>query len=78
MTEEMTIKLDGDNYVLRPEGEGFQVGRRVGGEVTWLESVDGSLVTDPVRTALANGDSSDESLLQAVRGVVQAEVERGA
>ena len=78
MSDEMTIQVDGDDYVLRPEGEGFQVGRRVGGDVTWLEKVDGSLVTDEARTALANGDTSDESLLRAVRGVVQAEVERGA
>ncbi|WP_104526128.1 hypothetical protein [Blastococcus atacamensis] len=78
MSDEMTIQLDGDEYVVSPEGEGFKVGRRVGGELTWLESVDGSLLTDQTRTALANGDTSDDSLLQAVRGVVQAEVERGA
>ncbi len=77
MSDEMTIELDGDEYVVRPEGEGFKVGRRVGGDVTWLETVDGSLVTDQARTALQGGDTSDESLLQAVRGVVQAEVERG-
>ena len=77
MTDEMTIQLDGDEYVVSPEGDGLRVGRRVGGELTWLESVDGSLLTDQARTALANGDTSDESLLQAVRGVAQAEVERG-
>ena len=77
MTDEMTIDLDGDEYVVGPEGDGLRVGRRVGGELTWLESVDGSLLTDQARTALANGDTSDESLLQAVRGVAQAEVERG-
>ncbi|RZU30495.1 hypothetical protein [Blastococcus saxobsidens] len=78
MTQEMTIQVDGHDYVLRPEGEGFQVGRRVGGDVNWLETVDGSLVDDQARAALSNGDTSDESLLRAVRGVVQAEVERGA
>ncbi len=77
MSDEMTIRLDGDEYVVRPEGEGLQVGRRVGGEVAWLETVDGSLLSDQARTALQGGDTSDESLLQAVRGVVQAEVERG-
>ena len=77
MSDEMTIRLDGDEYVVRPEGDGLQVGRRVGGEVAWLETVDGSLLSDQARTALRGGDTSDESLLQAVRGVVQAEVERG-
>ncbi|MGY1835259.1 hypothetical protein ACI792_04260 [Blastococcus sp. SYSU DS0669] len=78
MSDEMTMQLDGDEYVVSPEGEGLRVGRRVGGEVTWLESVDGSLLDDQARAALSNGDTSDESLLRAVRGVVQAEVERGA
>ncbi|MCA0144319.1 hypothetical protein [Blastococcus sp. LR1] len=78
MTDEMTIQVDGDEYVVGPDGDGFRVGRRVGGELTWLETVDGSLVSDQARTALANGDTSEDSLLQAVRGVVQAEVERGA
>ncbi|SEK81075.1 hypothetical protein SAMN04515665_105115 [Blastococcus sp. DSM 46786] len=78
MSDEMTIQLDGDDYVVTPAGEGLRVGRRVGSDVTWLESVDGSLLDDQARTALANGDTSDESLLRAVRGVVQAEVERGA
>ena len=77
MSDEMTIQLDGEEYVVSPEGEGLRVGRRVEGEVTWLESVDGSLLDDQARTALSNGDTSDESLLRAVRGVVQAEVERG-
>ncbi|TFV52879.1 hypothetical protein [Blastococcus sp. TF02A-35] len=78
MTDEMTIQVDGDEYVVSPEGEGLRVGRRVGGELSWLESVDGSLLNEQARTALSNGDTSDASLLQAVRGVVQAEVERGA
>ncbi|HYH25533.1 MAG TPA: hypothetical protein VD834_09330 [Blastococcus sp.] len=77
MTDEMTIQLDGDDYVLRPEGEGMRVGRRVGGNVTWLETVDGSLLPEKARSALRSGSTSDESLLQAVRGVVQAEVHRG-
>ncbi|MGY1719262.1 MULTISPECIES: hypothetical protein [unclassified Blastococcus] len=77
MSDEMTIQVDGQEYVVTPEGEGLRVGRRAEGEVTWLESVDGSLLDDQARTALSNGDTSDESLLRAVRGVVQAEVERG-
>jgi hypothetical protein len=77
MSDEMTIQVDGDEYVVRAQGEGLQVGRRVGGEVTWLETVDGSLLPEPARAALDRGDGSDEALLRAVRGVVQAEVERG-
>ncbi|MGY1914425.1 hypothetical protein [Blastococcus sp. SYSU DS0973] len=77
MTDEMTIQLDGEEYVLRPEGDGLQVGRRMGGDVTWLDTVDGGLLPGPAREALDRGDTSDEALLRAVRGVVQAEVERG-
>jgi hypothetical protein len=45
--------------------------------VTWLDTVDAGLLPDAAREALERGDTSDESLLTAVRGVVQAEVERG-
>ena len=77
MTDDMTIELDGEQYVLRPDGEGLQVGRRVGGETTWLDTVDGGLLPGPAREALGRGDTSDESLLTAVRGVVGAETRRG-
>ncbi len=77
MSDEMTIKLDGDEYVVRPEGEGFRVGRQVGDDVAWLETVDGSLLTDQARTALRGGDTSDESLRTALRGVIGAETHRG-
>jgi hypothetical protein len=77
MSDEMTIRLDGEEYVVRPDGDGVRVGRRVGGDVTWLETVDGELLSGPAREALNRGDASDEALLTALRGVVQAEVERG-
>lgn len=77
MSDEMTIQLDSEEYVVRPEGTGMQVGRRVGGDVAWLETVDGDLLPDPAREALGRGDTADEALLRAVRGVAQAEVERG-
>ncbi|MCZ2857803.1 hypothetical protein [Blastococcus sp. VKM Ac-2987] len=77
MSDDMTIQLDGEEYVLRPEGDGLQVGRRMGGDVTWLDTVAGSLLPAPAREALERGDTSDEALLRAVRGVAQAEVERG-
>jgi hypothetical protein len=78
MTDDMTITLDSEDYVLRLDGEGLQVGRRVGGDVAWLDTVDPGLLPGPAREALERGDSSDESLLTAVRGITQAEVERGA
>lgn len=78
MTDDMTITIDSEQYVLRAEGEGLQVGRRVGGEVTWLDTVDAGLLPGPAREALDRGDTADEALMTAVRGVVQAEVERGA
>ena len=78
MTDDMTIQIDSDTYVLRKDGEGLQVGRKVGGDVAWLETVDLGLLPQPAREALDRGDTSDEALLTAVRGVTQAEVERGA
>jgi hypothetical protein len=77
MSDDMTIQLDSETYVVRPDGEDVQVGRQVGGDVTWLDTVDAGLFTGAAREALERGDSSDEALLTALRGVVQAEVERG-
>ena len=77
MTDDMTIRLDSDEYVVRREGAGLRLGRRVGGELTWLETVDLDLLPAPAREALDRGDASDEALLTALRGVAQAEVERG-
>ena len=77
MSDDVRIRLGGEEYVVRPDGDDVQVGRRVGGDVTWLETVDGGLLSGPARDALDRGDASDEALLTALRGVVQAEVERG-
>ena len=77
MTDDMTIELQGEAYVVRQDGDEVRVGRRVGGDVTWLDDVDAGLLPDRAREALERGDSSDESLLTALRGIVQAEVERG-
>jgi hypothetical protein len=77
MSDDMTIDLAGESYVVRGEGGGVRVGRRVGGDVTWLDDVDASLFPTPAREAIERGDTSDEALLTALRGVVQAEVERG-
>lgn len=78
MTDDMTIAIDNEEYLLRKDAEGLQVGRRVGGDVAWLETVDLELLPGPAREALDRGDTSDEALLTAVRGVTQAETERGA
>jgi hypothetical protein len=77
MTDDMTIRIDTEQYVLRQDGEGLQVGRRNGSDVAWLDTVDLQLLPGPAREALDRGDASDEALLTAMRGVTQADVERG-
>jgi hypothetical protein len=77
MTEDMSIRIDTEEYVLRRDGDGLQVGRRNGGDVAWLDTVDLDLLPAPAREALERGDTSDEALMTALRGVTQAEVERG-
>jgi hypothetical protein len=78
MTDDMTITVDSREYVLRRDGDGLQVGYRVGGDVAWLDTVDVGLLPGPAREALERGDTSDGALTIAVRGIVQAEEERGA
>jgi hypothetical protein len=77
MSEEMTVRLDSEEYVVRPEGARLRVGRRVAGEVTWLDDVDPAVLPEGARTALERGDTADEALRTALRGIVQAEVQRG-
>jgi len=77
MTNEKTIEIDGETYVLRHDSEGLQVGRRVDGDVTWLDTVADSLLPEAARVALQSGDTSDEGLTTAVRGVLEAEAKRG-
>lgn len=77
MSDFVTIRLDGEEYVLRPVDGGLQVGRRVDGDVTWLDDVDISVFPAAAREAIDRGDATDQTLLTALRGVVQAEVERG-
>ena len=74
---DLTITVDSDEYVLRPDGNGLQVGRRVGGDVAWLDTVDLTLLPSRAREALERGDTSDAALQTAVRGIAQAEEERG-
>jgi hypothetical protein len=77
MDEEMTVTVDSEDYVLRPEGDNLRVGRRMGGDTAWLDDVAlASLPTD-ARIALERGNTSDAALLLALRGVVAAEVRRG-
>ena len=77
MSDDMTIRIDSGEYVLRKDADGLQLGRRNGGDVVWLETVDLDLLPEPAREALDRGDTSDEALLTALRGVTAAEVERG-
>ena len=39
MSDEMTITVDSEEYVLRPEGGSVKVGRRVGGDPDYLRWV---------------------------------------
>jgi hypothetical protein len=78
MTDDMTIQIDSQDYVVRQDDDGLQVGRRNGDDVVWLETVDLGLLPVPAREALERGDTSNEALLTALRGVTQAEAERGA
>lgn len=78
MSDDMTIQIDNEQYVIRQDADGLQVGRQNGDDVVWLETVDLGLLPDKAREALERGDISDESLLTALRGVTQAEAERGA
>jgi hypothetical protein len=77
MTDDMTIRLDSEVFVLRPDGGRLRVGRRVGEDVTWLDDVDLAVLPEPARAALERGEPDDEALRTAVRGVAQAQVQRG-
>jgi hypothetical protein len=77
MSDDVTIRLDSEEYVVRRDGGDVQVGRRTGSDVAWLDTVAPSLLSPAALDALDRGDASDEGLLTALRGIVQAEVERG-
>lgn len=77
MGESTTIEFGGEQYQVRPEGGVLKVGRSVGDEVTWLDDVDLGLLPGPARAAVQNGDLTSPDLIQALRGVVRAEVDRG-
>jgi hypothetical protein len=77
MSEDLTIDVDGEQYVVRQGSEGLQVGRRVAGDVTWLDEVDPALLSEDARAALAEGDTADPALQLAIGGIVQAEIQRG-
>jgi hypothetical protein len=77
MTDDMTIELDGERYLVRRDTEGLQVGRTVDGETTWLDTVDESLLSGPALAALERSDGEDEALRTALRGIVEAETHRG-
>jgi hypothetical protein len=77
MSDDLTVTVDGEQNVLRRDGDDVTVGRRNGADVAWLDDVDGSLFSGAAREALERGDTSDEALMTAVRGITQAEVERG-
>ena len=44
MTDDMRIRVGSDEYVLRADGDGLQVGRQVAGDVAWLDTVELALL----------------------------------
>jgi hypothetical protein len=77
MSDDLTLDIDGEQYVIRQGDEGLKIGRRNGDDVAWLDDVDPALLPEDARAALAEGDSSNQSLRIAIGGIAQAEVERG-
>jgi hypothetical protein len=77
MSDEMTIRIDSDEYVARRDGADLRLGRRVGSEITWLDAVELELLPAAAQEAVGRGDASDEALLNALRGIVSAEAQRG-
>ena len=77
MDDEMTITVDSEDYLVRREGDNLRVGRRMGGDTTWLDDVELASLPADARIALERGNTSDAALLLALRGVVTAEVRRG-
>jgi hypothetical protein len=77
MSDEMTVRIDSEDYLVRPEGGTLKVGRQVGGDTVWLDDVDLGTLAEDARSALERGDSSDPALAVALRGIVAAEVQRG-
>ena len=77
MSEPTTIELGGEEYLVQREGDALRIGRHVGGETTWLDDVDLTLLPGPAREALDRGEHSDQALQTALLGVVRAEVNRG-
>ena len=70
MSDEMTIRIDSDEYVARRDGDDLQVGRRVGGESPGSTRWSWSSCPQAAREAIDRGDTSDEALLNALRGIV--------
>ena len=77
MSDDLTLDIDGETYVVRQGGEALKVGRRNGDDVVWLDDVDPGLLSEDARAALAEGDASNTALHTAIGGIVQAEVKRG-
>ena len=78
MSESTTIELGGEEYLVQREGDALRLGRRVGGDTTWLDDVEVSQLPGPAQEALERGDHADQTLQTALLGVVRAEVDRGA
>ena len=64
------------DYLLRPDGERYEVGR-LDGSCTWVGTVDASLLPDLPSVDAPQEAPEQERVLTAVRGVESAESTRG-
>jgi hypothetical protein len=78
MSDAMSIELGGEEYVVQREGDVLRLGRRVGGDTTWLDDIEVSRLPGPAREALDRGEDADQTLQTALLGVLRAEADRGA
>jgi hypothetical protein len=78
MAETMTVSVDGDDYLVQPEGDQLRIGRDGGGDTTWFDdTVPLSSLPPGARTAVESAQRDDVELVTALRGIVSAYSERG-
>lgn len=72
------MTLEGEDYLVRIDGDELSIGQQAGGETTWFpDTVPLNSLPADARKAVEQG-SDDEALDTALRGVVSAFVDRGA
>ena len=67
---------DGD-YVLRPGGDGYEVGQLQGSDIKWSGSVPASVLPDLPKVDEPTEAPDQQKLLTAVGGIITGQVEAG-